>query len=463
MNLTLQTNSSSVLRLICFVSTALFLVLTQACKKSDPKSNLAGISSFSIKGHETTTFTVDQNALKISNTDSLPYLTNVSALIANFESVGGSQVKVNGTVQVSGVTPNNFQNPIIYETVAEDGTVRSYTVKVNVAQIDPKSVSWKQQTANGGWGPYRTMTAGYFSNKFWVVGTNATTKGVHSSADGITWTTVAATDNNTNVVPFAERQTAVFGFKDKMWLLGGLVPSIGFNFSYVTNAVWSSANGTTWTATANVAAPANNEIWTPRERLNAVVYKDKLWVIGGNAYPAFGNINSTGTPQNDVWSTTDGTAWTRVAANAQFVARSNPAVLVHNNKMYVIGGKNGSNTLLNDIWVSEDGVTWTEMTVTAPFTARWGHKAVSFNNQLFIAGGRVADGVSKELWVSEDNGATWKKVETGDPRALPGTFEPRVHFGMFVNTGAVWIIGGEMQLDGTYSYRNDTWKGSLLK
>lgn len=468
----LRTNRTFGSRLLILFILFSSAVIQSCKKKEDPKSNLTGISSFTVKDFESFTFTIDQNALTISNTDSLPYLTSPAALIANFEAIPGSVVRVNGTIQQSGVTTNNFTNELTYETTAEDGvTVRNYKVKVNIAQIDPNSVSWQRLTDNGQWGPYRTTVAGYAAGKFWLFGAQSggfgsMSRGVFSSSDAVTWTqNTALTD-----IPLPERQTGVFAFQNKIWLLGGLVPQIDFTFSYVTNAIWSSSDGAAWTiAKERIAAPAEGEMWTGRERINAVVFNNKLWVVGGNNYPAFGNANAPGVPLNDVWSSDNGTSWTRVTAAAQFIARTNPAVFVHDSKIYVAGGRNASGTLLNDVWTSTDGATWTELTASAGFTPRWGHKVVSYNNQLFLIGGyekntENADVIANDLWISENNGVAWTKIETGDPRALPGNFPGRAFFDAFVHENAIWIIGGEYRNEANaQAYRNDTWKGALIK
>ena len=118
-------------------------------------------------GFEDYAFTIDQNALTISNVDSLPYLTDPTAMIAVFSALPNSQVRVGGTVQESGVTANDFTNEVTYQTTAQDGkTVRNYKVKVNIEQIDPNTVAWESLTGNGQWGPYRTAVAGYFADKF---------------------------------------------------------------------------------------------------------------------------------------------------------------------------------------------------------------------------------------------------------------------------------------------------------
>ena len=55
--------------------------------------------------------------------------TDVSALVAVFKTTGAS-VTVGGAVQVSGVTLNNFTNPVAYTVKGADNSVAAYTVIV---------------------------------------------------------------------------------------------------------------------------------------------------------------------------------------------------------------------------------------------------------------------------------------------------------------------------------------------
>ena len=70
----------------------------------------------------------------------MPYGTNVTALTATFTTTGQS-VKVNNVAQVSGVTPNNFTNPVAYTVIAEDGSTQNYTVTVTVAANSAKAIT----------------------------------------------------------------------------------------------------------------------------------------------------------------------------------------------------------------------------------------------------------------------------------------------------------------------------------
>jgi hypothetical protein len=79
------------------------------------------------------TGTINETAKTVSVT--VPYGTNVTALIATFTSSPLSTVKVGTTAQVSGTTANNFTSPVTYTVVAEDATTQAYVVTVTVTPI----------------------------------------------------------------------------------------------------------------------------------------------------------------------------------------------------------------------------------------------------------------------------------------------------------------------------------------
>lgn len=60
--------------------------------------------------------------------------TTVTALVASFLASAGAVVDVSDTVQVTGITANDFTSPVVYTITAEDGTTeQDWTVTVTVA------------------------------------------------------------------------------------------------------------------------------------------------------------------------------------------------------------------------------------------------------------------------------------------------------------------------------------------
>jgi hypothetical protein len=62
----------------------------------------------------------------------LPFGSDVTALVATFETIGAS-VGVGDTQQASGTTPNDFTKPVIYAVTAADGTIKHVTVTLTIA------------------------------------------------------------------------------------------------------------------------------------------------------------------------------------------------------------------------------------------------------------------------------------------------------------------------------------------
>ena len=91
-----------------------------------PKSTACDLTSFSL-----TTPSVTGKITGTTISLTVPVETNVQNLIANFSSSPYSTVKLNGIVQQSGITANNFTDTLKYEVVAEDGSSKIYFVKVN--------------------------------------------------------------------------------------------------------------------------------------------------------------------------------------------------------------------------------------------------------------------------------------------------------------------------------------------
>lgn len=104
-------------------------------------SSAKAITAFSLNG---VAATIDEAAKTIAVT--MPYGTAVTALVATFETTGKS-VKVGSTVQESGTTANDFNDPVVYTVTAADATTQAYTVTVTVV---PSSGSLDISFGTGG-------------------------------------------------------------------------------------------------------------------------------------------------------------------------------------------------------------------------------------------------------------------------------------------------------------------------
>jgi len=79
----------------------------------------------------------------------VPNVTNVTSLVAEY-TTNSTNVEVNGTVQKSGVTSNNFSNPVEYTVIAENGDKKIYSVVVKKAPSGEKSLTDFSLNGNAG-------------------------------------------------------------------------------------------------------------------------------------------------------------------------------------------------------------------------------------------------------------------------------------------------------------------------
>jgi hypothetical protein len=96
-----------------------------------PPSPAKAITAFSFQGlAPPVAGVVDEAAHTVALT--VPFGTARNALVATFTTTGAA-VTVGGTIQVSGVTANDFTSPVTYTVTAADGSTQAYVVTVTVA------------------------------------------------------------------------------------------------------------------------------------------------------------------------------------------------------------------------------------------------------------------------------------------------------------------------------------------
>lgn len=203
-------------------------------------------------------------------------------------------------------------------------------------------------------------------------------------------------------------------FKDRMWVIGGSSFD-GERFS----DIWSSADGKSWRLETDVAE------CLPRYGHTVLEFGGKLWLVGGAA-PIGSSIFKS---QSDIWSSFDGVSWTRVKDSAGFTPRENHSAVVFDNKMWIMGGQDTRKVAktLGDTWYSADGANWVLANATA-FPPRVYHKSVVTSGKIWIVGG-----FQKSDILSSQDGTTWINQEIQKP------FYPATHFfQVTVHAGQIW-------------------------
>jgi hypothetical protein len=248
--------------------------------------------------------------------------------------------------------------------------------------------TWVKKLASAAFPLRRWFGTAFFQNKLWVLAGNqnasATNLGdVWSSSDGLTWTQTAQGTH------FGVRHApGVTVFQDKLWLVGGEEAGC-----LSKNDVWTSDDGVSWTlVTAHGDFP-------PRDWLNLVAFQDKLWVIGGVERQG-GCVTQIN--HSDVWSSPDGIEWTQeVEDGVYFAGRGGQSAVVYEDRIWVLGGTQGYPfSQDSDIW-SFDGYEWCNPINNHPgFEDRFDGAAVVYNGQLWWIAGRYLSWYSNDQWTT---------------------------------------------------------------
>ncbi|MFZ4738156.1 MAG: IPT/TIG domain-containing protein [Bradymonadia bacterium] len=210
-----------------------------------------------------------------------------------------------------------------------------------------------------------------------------------------------------------------------------------------TDEVWSSADGASW----RLERAHGTAGFERRHSHNTVLWRDALWMIGGDTHQ--GRYN------HDVVTSADGVNWRVVLGPGTtpppWTPRALQAIGVHDGDLWMAGGQDllgpiEEYTYHNDVWRSADGENWTQVVPDAPASpTRWGgcgvlDGLVSFRGELWLVGcARERENAEGHLmfnavWSSRD-GVEWR------PHATPpwaGKIWPNV----VVWDDKLWILFG---------------------
>jgi hypothetical protein len=297
---------------------------------------------------------------------------------------------------------------------------------------DKPAPDWVKVTDKAGWQERDSQGELVFNDQLWIFGGwfdsfHAPPRDVWSSADGKAWKLVA------REAPWMHSDLPMtVVFKDKMWIMGGWYNGRLEGHS-ASNEVWSSTDGVNWLQVSKAAG------WSPRIAAGAVVFKDRMWILGGTENYYFGDDSS---PKNDVWSSADGNVWKLETPAAPWSPRAYHAAVVHDGKIWVLAGGNyvPSYHAKNDVWSSADGVHWEQVTESAPWSPRLWFSAVEYRDRLWVLGG-WSNNPSKnwgDVWHSRD-GKTWKLLESKT------IWKERHEHSAFVFQDKLWVAGGHAQ------------------
>jgi hypothetical protein len=288
---------------------------------------------------------------------------------------------------------------------------------------------WVQATAQAGWQARDSQGEVVYRDRLWMFGgwfnsNEAPPRDVWSSPNGKDWTLV------TREAPWKHSDLSMsVVFQDRMWMMGGWHNGRLPGHS-AGNEVWHSDDGAAWQqATANAA-------WTPRLAAAVVVFKGRMWLLGGTENYYFGDDRSL---KNDVWSSADGKEWTLATAAAGWAPRAYHQAVVLNDRLYAYGGGNYVPDYKgrNDVWSSGDGVTWTQETAAAPWAPRLWFSSAVYRGCMWVLGGWSNNPSTNhgDVWYSRD-GRNWVQLKSNV------IWKERHEHSAFVFQDRLWIAGG---------------------
>ena len=258
---------------------------------------------------------------------------------------------------------------------------------------------------------------------------------VWSSPDGAAWTLVKPnTFRDPSFDPDQDwegRHTAGYVIhRGKMWIVGG--DPIQKHYQY---DVWSSSDGKTW----RQAAPGHPVPWGPRALHYTVAFHDRIWVIGGQTLPSIAAEREIF--YRDVWNTEDGVQWRKLTPVEPYWSPRGMigGGAVFRDRIWILGGgtydtpTTPKRNFYNDVWSSADGTHWTREVAEAPWAPRQYHDVAVFDGRLWVMEG-YAGANRNDVWYTAD-GVNWYEV--------PETpWKPRHAASVFVHAGALWMIAG---------------------
>lgn len=293
-------------------------------------------------------------------------------------------------------------------------------------------LDWIKATDKAGWRPRDSSGEVVFKDQLWILGGwfdsfSAPPRDVWSSSDGKSWKQVV------KEAPWKHSDLPMtLHFQDRIWLMGGWFNGRLPGHS-AGNEVWASADGEKWQQVTKKAG------WEPRLAAGAVVFKGRMWILGGTQDYYFGDEKSL---KSDVWSSADGNEWRRETAAAPWSPRAYHVAVVHDGKIWILGGGNyvPKYQALNDVWCSPDGVTWEQVTQKASWHSRLWFSAVVYRDRIWVLGGWSNNPAKNwgDVWYSRD-GKRWTQLPS---RVI---WKERHEHSAYVFQDKIWVAGGHAQ------------------
>ncbi len=361
----------------------------------DAHENCPGIQNFIFNINQYQGVAADSTTGNIQNLDSLPYGSTINALYpkVTFQSTNGN-IYINDSLWEDGDSID-FTSPVVIKNTSYDGLyTKSYTVTINVHQVDPDSMSlepttsalpstasankviesngalldyvpaiggglnlfrsadtcktWAAQIVSGLTGDMNIQSLCTFGSKFYVTSKSHLS---YRSDDGLTWSVLSPMTSSgavTVLTLYGEISKKYINDPEPSALIGMLKTAAGDIY------FGRSTDGINWTIGSKV--PANFPFTEYSLIKSATVTNVQFYTIAGG-------MNVSGEQSASVWSTEDGRSWISVNDGSLTLntlpKRINAALFRYDGYLVSFGGQDAAGNLYKDLYVSPDhGKTW---------------------------------------------------------------------------------------------------------
>ncbi len=441
-------------------------------KKTDKVNvyNLSFDTHDSIPGLENVFFTIDQKEGKIFNQDSLPYRSNVTQLhpVFTFYDSPSSWI-VNDTLEWNAKDSLDFSQPVKFTLWSSDkSTKKDYWITVNVHQVNPDAIVWKQLDA-----VYSSEFALeamnkktlLFNDQLWMYGISASKVILyHSEDNGLTW----------NVLPI--KGLSAYCRLDRIVELNQKLYTFD---SY--GRIYTSLDGQNWEEQSHsLQGTLLSIIGKVNGKLSGIVKNNEgyLRFFTTSDFHSF-DYSRQNVPLGFPFiynATTNYT--TRTGIETLVTGLGYGLEYTQYNNKFIFNGNYRTDVWSSILWTSTDGLNWANLTfeqsVNALSPSEWeklkdkktlfgkrlGSSLFASDNKLFFTGGYLQNSIDcmKDLYVSEDGGITWKKA--ANDLMWPDSYKARMNASIVIDENNYISIYGGGTLQTSYS---DCWRGRINK
>ncbi|MFC1584692.1 hypothetical protein ACFL5V_03990 [Fibrobacterota bacterium] len=213
--------------------------------------------------------------------------------------------------------------------------------------------------------------------------------------------------------------------------------------------IWASDDGLSWVSVTENAA------FGVRSRASAVVFEDRLWVIGGAREQYSMEIIQR---YDDVWRSEDGNTWIKIRNNQESEGLSCSDCPVN------MKGSHLAFAFMDKMWLygippdyseyhsffSEDGANWTKLDSVPQQGFILGHTVFKDTLWAISVPGFQGESGENRVWFSTD-GRQWSKISP-----IPG-FSPCPSFHLTVFNNQLWLLNSDRK-ETWYSSDGMTWQ-----